>query len=143
MWDIQYKYGNGEQMSIQQDRHSDKKTWAAQLKIPWRAQTITTLNFSNQFFTCLLLYLVAVEFLILEGDNLNKLFPNKVFKIGSLAIEGKKGFVVITSLIILPTWLRSLGLLTFVSVGGVVASVILVCSVFWVAAIDGVGFHEG
>ena len=94
------------------------------------------------FFTCLQLYLVAVEFLILEGDNLNKLFPNKVFKIGSLAIEAKKGFVVITSLKILPTtWLKSLVFLAYASAGGVVAFAILVYSVFWVAAVVGVGFH--
>ncbi|KAI4328445.1 hypothetical protein L6164_020800 [Bauhinia variegata] len=95
------------------------------------------------FFICIQIYLVAVEFLILEGDNLNKLFPNMMFKIGDLRIEGKKGFVLISALVILPTtWLRNLGLLAYVSAGGVVASIILVCSVFWVGAIDGVGFHQ-
>ncbi|CAN1321536.1 Amino acid transporter AVT1J [Linum perenne] len=63
-------------------------------------------------FLYLELYLVAVEFLILEGDNLDKLFPN------------------------------TLGIMAYVSVGGVVASIVLVVCVFWVGAFDGVGFHE-
>ncbi|XP_010258339.1 PREDICTED: vacuolar amino acid transporter 1-like [Nelumbo nucifera] len=89
------------------------------------------------------LYLVAIEFLILEGDNLEKLFPNTSFKVGGLRIGGKQAFVVVAALIILPTtWLRSLGVLAYVSAGGVLASIIVVCSVFWAGAIDGVGFNE-
>jgi vesicular inhibitory amino acid transporter len=90
------------------------------------------------------LYLVAIEFLILEGDNLDKLFPNMAFQIASLKVAGKKGFVLLTALIILPTtWLKSLGVLAYFSAGGVLASVIVVACVFWVGAVDGVGFHEG
>ncbi|KAJ7943473.1 putative Amino acid transporter [Quillaja saponaria] len=88
------------------------------------------------------LYLVAVEFLILEGDNLEKLFPNMGFKFAGFRIEGKQGFILLTALIILPTtWLRSLGILAYVSVGGVLASVFLVCCILWAGAVDGVGFH--
>ncbi|CAI0448013.1 unnamed protein product [Linum tenue] len=60
----------------------------------------------------LTLYLLAVEFLILEGDNLNKLFRT------------------------------SLGVLAYVSIGGVVASFALAGCVSWVGAVDGVGFGE-
>ncbi|KAK6931233.1 Amino acid transporter, transmembrane domain, partial [Dillenia turbinata] len=89
------------------------------------------------------LYLVAVEFLILEGDNLYKLFPNMEFQIQHLKIGGKQGFVLLTALVITPTtWLKSLGLLAYVSAGGVLASLVVVCSVFWVGAVDGVGFHQ-
>ncbi|GMP58296.1 hypothetical protein CsSME_00022012 [Camellia sinensis var. sinensis] len=89
------------------------------------------------------LFLVAVEFLILEGDNLNKLFPNTSVHIAGQKIGGKQCFVLLTAFVILPTtWLRSLGLLAYVSVGGVLASVVLVGSVFWGGAVDGVGFHE-
>ncbi|KAK3042405.1 hypothetical protein RJ639_002451 [Escallonia herrerae] len=89
------------------------------------------------------LYLVAVEFLILEGDNLNKLFPNACFHIAGLRVGGKPGFIMLAALVILPTtWLRSLGLLAYVSAGGVLASIILVFSVFWAGAFDGVGFDE-
>ncbi|XP_058083514.1 amino acid transporter AVT1J-like isoform X2 [Magnolia sinica] len=93
-------------------------------------------------FMYLELYLVAIEFLILEGDNLEKLFPNTNLEIMGFEIGGKQGFVLLTALIILPTmWLRSLGLLAFVSAGGVLASVVVVASVFWGGAVDGVGFH--
>ncbi|PON58312.1 Amino acid transporter [Parasponia andersonii] len=94
-------------------------------------------------FMYLELYLVAVEFLILEGDNLHKLFHNTRFKIGGLRIRGQKGFMMLSALVILPTtWLRSLGMLAYVSAGGVLASAILVGCVFWAGAVDGVGFHE-
>ncbi|OIT25882.1 PREDICTED: vacuolar amino acid transporter 1-like [Nicotiana attenuata] len=94
-------------------------------------------------FMYLELYLVAVEFLMLEGDNLQKLFPNANIHVGDLKIGGKETFVMLAALIILPTtWLRSLGLLAYVSLGGVLASILLVCVVFWVGAVDGVGFQE-
>ncbi|KAJ6322441.1 hypothetical protein OIU77_012312 [Salix suchowensis] len=94
-------------------------------------------------FMYLELYLVAVEFLILEGDNLYKLFPNAGFKLAGLYIGGKTAFVLLTALVILPTtWLKSLGMLAYVSAGGVSASIILVGCVLWVGAVDGVGFHE-
>ncbi|KAB1994205.1 hypothetical protein ES319_D13G084000v1 [Gossypium barbadense] len=80
-----------------------------------------------------------VEFLIL-GDNLDKLFPNTAFKVAGMKIRGK---VMLTSLIVLPTtWLKSLALLAYVSAGGVLASFILVICIFWVGAVDKVGFHE-
>ncbi|XP_033516409.1 amino acid transporter AVT1I-like [Nicotiana tomentosiformis] len=94
-------------------------------------------------FMYLELYLVAIEFLILEGDNLQKLFPNANIHIGDLKIGGKETFVMLAALIILPTtWLRSLGLLAYVSLGGVLAFILLVCVVFWIGAVDGVGFQE-
>lgn len=94
-------------------------------------------------FMYLELYLVAVEFLILEGDNLDRLFPNTGVKFAGLYIGGKTAFVLLTALVILPTtWLKSLGMLAYVSAGGVMASVLLVGCVLWVGAVDGVGFHE-
>ncbi|KAK7251894.1 hypothetical protein RIF29_35494 [Crotalaria pallida] len=89
------------------------------------------------------LYLVAVEFLILEGDNLEKLFPNMNIKIAAFQIGGKRGFVLLSALVILPTtWLRSMGALAYVSVGGVLAPIILIGCILWVGQVDGVGFHE-
>ncbi|KAJ4962105.1 hypothetical protein NE237_022015 [Protea cynaroides] len=94
-------------------------------------------------FMYLELYLVLVEFLILEGDNLEKLFPKMSFQVASLKIEGKQGFILLAALAILPTtWLRNLGLLAYVSAGGVLASIIVVCSVAWAGVTDGVGFHQ-
>ncbi|XP_015576790.2 amino acid transporter AVT1I isoform X1 [Ricinus communis] len=96
-------------------------------------------------FLYLELYLVAVEFLILEGDNLNKLFPDLIsLKLAGLKIGGKRGFILLTALVILPTtWLRSLGMLAYVSAGGVFATFVLLACVIWDGAADGVGFHEG
>ncbi|KAK8546986.1 hypothetical protein V6N13_099731 [Hibiscus sabdariffa] len=89
------------------------------------------------------LYLVAVEFLILEGDNMDKLFPNMTFKVAGMTIGGKQAFVILTSLVVLPTtWLKSLGLLAYLSAGGVLASFIIVVCIFWNGAVDKVGFNE-
>uniref|UniRef100_A0A0E0L9M1 Amino acid transporter transmembrane domain-containing protein n=1 Tax=Oryza punctata TaxID=4537 RepID=A0A0E0L9M1_ORYPU len=96
-------------------------------------------------FMYLELYLVAIDFLILEGDNLEKLFPDASFHVagGRLRIAGKQGFVLLFALLVLPTtWFRSLDLLAYVSLGGVLASAILIASVLWVGAVDGVGFHK-
>nr|GLL40358.1 vacuolar amino acid transporter 1-like [Ipomoea trifida] len=94
-------------------------------------------------FMYLELYFVSVEFLILEGDNLQKLFPNANVHLGQLKLGPKQAFVLLVALVILPTtWLRNLGLLAYVSAGGVLASLLLVCCTFWIGAKDGVGFHE-
>ncbi|KAF0908730.1 hypothetical protein E2562_028166 [Oryza meyeriana var. granulata] len=87
------------------------------------------------------LYLVATGFLILEGDNLDKLFPSACVSLGTVSLAGKQLFVVLVALVIAPTtWLRSLSVLAYVSATGVFASVIIVLSVLWAAAVDGVGF---
>ncbi|WVZ85955.1 hypothetical protein U9M48_032810 [Paspalum notatum var. saurae] len=89
------------------------------------------------------LYLVAIGFLILEGDNLDKLFPGTSLSVGSLGVvSGKQLFVVLVALVILPTtWLRSLGVLAYVSASGVLASAVVVVCVLWTALADGVGFR--
>ncbi|KAJ3679669.1 hypothetical protein LUZ60_017680 [Juncus effusus] len=92
-------------------------------------------------FMYLELYIVAVGFLILEGDNLDNLFPNTSVKILNTSLEGKQLFVILVAIVILPTtWLRRLELLAYVSASGVLASVIVVICVFWSATFDGVGF---
>ncbi|CAJ2645366.1 unnamed protein product [Trifolium pratense] len=88
-------------------------------------------------------FLISVELLILEADNLEKLFPNMRFTIFGLKIGGKSCFVIFTALAILPTtWLRNLGALAYISIGGVFTSIILIGCVVWVGEVDGVGFHE-
>jgi solute carrier family 32 (vesicular inhibitory amino acid transporter) len=89
------------------------------------------------------LYLAAINFLILEGDNLEKLFPKAAFNFAGLKIRGKQGFVVIASLIVLPTtWLRSLGILAYMSLGGVLASLVLMFSLLWAGVFNGIGFRQ-
>ncbi|XP_062225830.1 amino acid transporter AVT1I-like [Phragmites australis] len=88
------------------------------------------------------LYLVAIGFLILEGDNLDKLFPGTSLSLGGLVVSGKQLFVVLVAAVILPTtWLRSLGVLAYVSASGVLASIVVVFCVLWAAVVDGIGFQ--
>ncbi|KAK7268972.1 hypothetical protein RIF29_21684 [Crotalaria pallida] len=96
-----------------------------------------------QTFMCNDLYLSATGYLILEGDNLDNLFPNTEIEIAGLAIGGKQLFVILIGIVIMPTvWLDDLSLLSYVSAGGVLATAIVICSVFSTATFDGsVGFH--
>jgi len=89
------------------------------------------------------LYLVSIGFLILEGDNLSNMFPIGEVQIAGLAISGKKLFVIMVALVILPTvWLDNLSLLSYVSASGVFASALIIISITWTATFDGVGFHH-
>ncbi|XP_050271577.1 amino acid transporter AVT1I-like [Quercus robur] len=89
------------------------------------------------------LFLVATEFLILEGDTLDNLFPNTGFEVAGVRIEGKQIFVIIVAIVILPSvCLDSLSLLSYISASGVFASVIILGSVLWTGAFDGIGFHQ-
>lgn len=94
-------------------------------------------------FMYLELYLVAISFLILAGDNLDKLFPGITIEISSrLRIEGKQLFILVAAALILPTtWFRNLGMLAYVSAGGVIASVILTGSLIW-AGVAETGFES-
>ncbi|PQM36724.1 vacuolar amino acid transporter 1 [Prunus yedoensis var. nudiflora] len=89
------------------------------------------------------LYLVSTAFLILEGDNLHNLFPNIELQVSGFIIGGKECFIIIAALIVLPTvWLDNLSLLSYVSASGVFASAIILGSIFWTGAFDGIGFHQ-
>ncbi|XP_027352126.1 amino acid transporter AVT1I-like [Abrus precatorius] len=89
------------------------------------------------------LYLVSTGFLILEGDNLNNIFPIGEFQIAGLTINGQQFFVILVAIIILPTvWLDNLSLLSYVSASGVFASAIIILSITWTGALDGVGFNQ-
>lgn len=89
------------------------------------------------------LYACCVEFLILEGDNLAAVFPSTSLSIGGFIISGRSLFVLISASCILPTfWLRDLSLLSYLSAGGVLATIVVFFSVLWVGTVDGVGFHQ-
>ncbi|KAK8448507.1 hypothetical protein SEVIR_7G024500v4 [Setaria viridis] len=86
------------------------------------------------------LYACCIEYLILESDNLSKLFPNAHLTIGSLTLDSHVLFAILTALIVMPTtWLRDLSCLSFVSAGGVIASIVIVSCLFWVGLVDHVG----
>ncbi|KAK1414086.1 hypothetical protein QVD17_29826 [Tagetes erecta] len=88
-------------------------------------------------------YLAATGFLILEGDNLSNLFPNMKLEVYGYHISSTCGFILLVSLIILPTcWLRNMNILSYVSASGVLASMIILGSAFWAGAVDDIGFQE-
>lgn len=94
------------------------------------------------FFTSLELYFVATGFLIMEEDNLHKLSPNFALKLGSLSIDGRHSFVILSGILILPTmWLSNLGVMSYVSACGVLSSLVVVVCVLCVGVTKGVGFH--
>ncbi|XP_075663637.1 amino acid transporter AVT1I-like isoform X1 [Castanea sativa] len=89
------------------------------------------------------LFLVATDFLILEGNTLDNLFPDTGFEIAGIKIEGKQIFVIIVAIVILPSvCLDNLSLLSYISASGVFASVIILGSVLWTGVFDGIGFRQ-
>ncbi|XP_066324690.1 amino acid transporter AVT1B-like [Miscanthus floridulus] len=89
------------------------------------------------------LYACCIEYLILEGDNLSKLFPNAHLTIGSFTVNSHVLFAILTTIIVMPTtWLRDLSCLSYLSAGGVIASILGVFCLFWVGVVDNVGFEN-
>ncbi|CAO2203923.1 unnamed protein product [Urochloa humidicola] len=88
------------------------------------------------------LYLVAISFLVLEGDNLDKLLPGAAVALpGGGLLRGRQLFIVAAAAVILPTtWLRDLSVLAYVSAVGLVASAALTASLVW-AGVAEHGFH--
>ncbi|GMY14516.1 amino acid transporter AVT1D-like [Fagus crenata] len=89
------------------------------------------------------LYATCVEYIIMMGDNLASLFPNTNISFAGINLGSHQIFAITSTLIILPTvWLRNLSLLSYLSGGGVVASILVVLCLLWVGVVDQVGFHQ-
>ncbi|KAH7840045.1 hypothetical protein Vadar_011962 [Vaccinium darrowii] len=88
------------------------------------------------------LYACCVEYIILESDNLSSLFPNARLNLGGFVMNSHQLFALLATIAILPTvWLRDLTMLSYISVGGVIASILAVLCLFWVGLVDKVGFQ--
>ncbi|KAF5467081.1 hypothetical protein F2P56_016943 [Juglans regia] len=89
------------------------------------------------------LYACCIEYIILESDNLSSLFPNAHLSLGAVELNSHILFALLTTLAVLPTvWLRDLSVLSYISAGGVIASVLVVLCLFWVGLVDGVGIQS-
>jgi hypothetical protein len=76
--------------------------------------------------------MLPVDFLILEGDNLQKLFPAASFRVG-----GKQAFLLASRVAVLLTmWFSSLNVLAYIADGGALPSVVLFAAVLWVRLLD-------
>ncbi|KAK9126654.1 hypothetical protein Scep_015500 [Stephania cephalantha] len=89
------------------------------------------------------LYACCVEYIILEGDNLASLFPNAKLSLGGLVLNSHNLFALMTTIAVLPTvWLKDFRVLSYISAGGVVASILVVLCLFWAGIVDHVGFQS-
>ncbi|CAN1335821.1 Amino acid transporter AVT1C [Linum perenne] len=85
----------------------------------------------------------CVEYIILESDNLSALFPNAHLNIGGLELDPRHLFALLATLAVLPTvWLRDLSILSYISAGGVVATILVVICLFWGGLVEDVGIHS-
>lgn len=73
---------------------------------------------------------------------MSSLFPNAHLNFGAFELNSHHLFAIMATLAVLPTtWLKDLSVLSYISVGGVVASILVVVCLFWVGVVDGVGFE--
>jgi len=89
------------------------------------------------------LYACCVEYIILESDNLSSLFPNAHLSLFGMYLDAHHLFALMTTLAVLPTvWLRDLRVLSYISAGGVIASVLVVLCLFWAGLVNEVGISS-
>ncbi|XP_071734578.1 amino acid transporter AVT1C-like [Rutidosis leptorrhynchoides] len=88
------------------------------------------------------LYASCVEYVILESDNLSALFPNVHLNIGGYILNAHYLFAIAMAITVLPTvYLRNMSVLSYISAGGVIASILVTICLSWISFVDDVGFQ--
>ncbi|RLN31124.1 vacuolar amino acid transporter 1-like [Panicum miliaceum] len=88
------------------------------------------------------LYASCVEYITLLGDSLSSVFPSAHVAFTGINLNAHNLFAITMALAILPSvWLRNLSLLSYLSAGGVIATVTVIVCLFWVGIGEGIGFH--
>ncbi|KAL1813484.1 hypothetical protein ACET3Z_023549 [Daucus carota] len=88
------------------------------------------------------LYTSTVEFIIMEADNLTKLFPGTHIDWSGLQLDSTHFFAILVVLVILPTvCMKDLRLVSYLSAGGVIATMTIVLCMLLLGIVHNVGFH--
>ncbi|KAF8667522.1 hypothetical protein HU200_052718 [Digitaria exilis] len=88
------------------------------------------------------LYASCVEYITLLGDSLSSVFPSAHLSFTGINLNAHNLFAITMALAILPSvWLRNLSLLSYLSAGGVIATITVIVCLFWVGIGEGIGFH--
>ncbi|KAL8159256.1 hypothetical protein V2J09_000793 [Rumex salicifolius] len=101
----------------------------------------------GRIFLCVVfyieLYFCCVEFIILEADNLAKLFPNASLTLGGLYVSPVHLLGIIATLIVLPTcYLKDYRIISFFSAGGIFGAFFIVLSLILVGSLEDIGFNQ-
>ncbi|KAL9272202.1 Amino acid transporter AVT1A-like protein [Drosera capensis] len=101
----------------------------------------------GRLFLCIVfyieLYFCCVEFVILEADNLAKLFPSAALYLGGLYLSPSHLLGIIATLVVLPTcYLKDFRVLSVLSAVGVLGAILIVLSLILVGTVEKIGFSQ-